>query len=268
MGCGRRESTSFEAGKTIVVLGRSGGGTGGGTGAGTGGSGGGFTGGGSGGGGGVGGGIGGGLTGGGASGGGGGGGGSSSCSGLDAIACRARPDCAADFCITCDCNPRYAQCRGLNEAPFQCPEVDCVTPLCCSTQAQCPTFPTTCAPPGTPPGCGICDMSPGTCQTDSACGAGFICEPRQCGCLGQRDCVPGCSANNPCGLGFECNHNRCTEKECALDNECPPTFECRIGHVGGFCRRRICTTDQECGDGFCVEGTCFEGLGECRGPVP
>jgi hypothetical protein len=53
-----------------------------------------------------------------------------------------------------------------------------------------------------------------------------------------------------------------------LDTECPSTFECRVGHVAGFCRRRVCTDDVECGDGFCVEGTCYESLGVCRGPVP
>lgn len=260
VGCGRQVLDRFEGGKTIVVA-RSGGGTGGGT---TGG--GGSTGGGGGGGGG--GGAGGGLTGGGLGGGGGGGGGSSSCAGLDAAACRARPDCEADFCLYCSCTPAFQQCRGKNEAPFHCLEVDCVTPACCRSQADCSSFPSTCAPPGTPHGCGVCNVDPSTCTSDSSCAPGFICEPRTCGCLGQTDCVPGCGPNNPCDVGSECLSNRCQPRECMLDGDCPPTFECRVGHVAGFCRRRLCTTDLECGDGFCVEGTCFEAIGECRGPVP
>ncbi|MFT3710784.1 MAG: hypothetical protein QM817_24435 [Archangium sp.] len=258
IGCGREVGARLEAGKTIVVA-RSGGGSGGGAGGGGGGGGTGGS---------LGGGTGGSLGGGTGGSAGGGGGGGSSCHGLGVEDCRKLPDCAPDFCTTCTCTPTYEQCRSLNELPFQCPMVDCITPQCCADQSQCSTFPSTCSPPGSPPGCGVCDTSPSTCTSDSSCGSGFICQPRVCGCLGQTDCVPGCGPNNPCGVGEVCSFNRCQPKECMLDSECPSTFECRVGHVAGFCRRRVCTDDVECGDGFCVEGTCYEALGECRGPVP
>lgn len=240
-----------------------GGGAGGGLGGGLGGGAGGGLGGGAGGGlgGGVGGGAGGGL-------GGGGGGGGASCAGLSVEACRARPDCAADFCLLCTCTPNFQGCRGVTEQPASCPEVECVQPQCCGVDSSCPSS-ATCAPPGTPYSCGICSPQPGTCTVDQDCVAFpvvHICEPIGCSCTAQRECVPGCGPSSPCAEGTTCNAStgRCQAIPCATDANCPSTFGCS----SGVCVRKACTSDLQCGDGFCVNGGCYEGQGTCRYPVP
>jgi hypothetical protein len=241
-------------------VGGGGGGTAGGVGGGAGGGAGGGLGGG------VGGGPGGGVGGG--PGGGAGGGGGASCAGLSADACRARADCAADFCLLCTCTPRYEGCRRVSEAPAQCPQVECAQPLCCASDAACQPS-ATCAPQGTPQGCGICNPQLSLCATDQDCVA-FpvvnICEPVPCSCSAARQCVPGCGPSSPCAQGTTCNATtgRCQAIPCASDANCPLTFGCS----SGVCVRKACSTDTQCGDGFCVNGACHEGLGECRSPVP
>jgi len=132
---------------------------------------------------------------GGGAGGGAGGGGGLSCGGLSLEACRARTDCVADTCYACSCEPQFKGCRSPADPPFQCPALGCAQPQCCAAQGDC-TAPATCAPPGTPYGCGAC---------------------------------------NP---------------------------------EAGACARRTCAADTDCRDGYCVNGECFAGQGECRLPVP
>lgn len=193
----------------------------------------------------------------------GGGGGGSTCPGLSVDACRARSDCAADFCFQCSCTPQFEGCRPITAQPFDCPQLGCASPLCCQTGAQCGSS-GDCAPPGTRWGCGFCDGQPSTCANDTGCGTSGICEPRQCGCSGETDCVPGCGPTNPCLTGTTCTGKRCQPSSCSSSTSCPSGFDCQ----GGLCARRSCTRDLDCGDGFCVTGLCSEGWGECRGPVP
>lgn len=242
------------------------GGTGGGSGGGAmgGGAGGGSTGGG------VGGGAGGGSTGGGVGGGaGGGGGGGASCASLGVEACRARTDCAADFCFLCTCTPRFEGCRGVNEAPHDCPALGCLQPACCQTPQDCASIGGVCVAPGTPfSGCGVCNPQPGTCVTDADCGmgTGLICEPITCSCMGQRQCVAGCGPGAPCPQGTTCNANtgRCQVIQCNGPTDCPSTFFCS----SGVCLRKPCTVDGQCGDGFCVNHECYDGWGQCQVAVP
>jgi hypothetical protein len=37
--------------------------------------------------------------------------------------------------------------------------------------------------------------------------------------------------------------------------------------AAGACERQPCSTDGECGTGFCVMGGCYDTLGTC-GPIP
>lgn len=202
-------------------------------------------------------------------GGGAGGGGASTCAGLMVEACRARPDCAADFCFICSCTPRYEGCRGVNELPHACPDVECLQPECCDSQGDC-TAPAMCAVPGTPPGCGgACNPLPGGCLSDSDCIAFptvSICEPIACSCYAQRECVPGCGPSSPCEQGTTCNATtgRCQVQSCVTSSDCPGPFTCSAG----ACLRKPCVVDSQCGDGFCVLLQCYEGLGVCRFPMP
>lgn len=210
---------------------------------------------------------------GGAGGGGGGGGGSldgggaSTCHGLALDACRARPDCVADFCFICTCTPRYEGCRGVDDVPHGCPPVECVQPECCKTSQDC-TAPALCAAPGTHPTCGACNPQPGSCNSDSDCLAFptvSICEPIPCSCSHQRHCVPGCNPHH-CAQGTVCNAitGRCEPLTCNTSGDCPGPFAC----ISGLCVRKPCAVDSDCGDGFCVMNACFEGYGECQWPLP
>ncbi len=186
-----------------------------------------------------------------------------SCSGLGVEACRLDAACEPDFCRACSCQPNFKGCRAKTDAPFDCPALGCPSPVCCQASAECQAI-GTCAPPGTPFGCGACNNQPDTCTDDASCPADAVCDPRPCACSGQRDCRPGCGVNNPCAAGTTCTAKRCVPLACTSSATCPGTFAC----LNGQCARRTCTTDLQCGDGFCVDGTCFEGLGECRTPMP
>lgn len=198
-----------------------------------------------------------------------GGGSSSGCSGLDETTCRLRPGCVAERCFTCSCTPSYNGCRGINEAQLACPLVDCITPQCCRAQSAC-TNGGVCAPQGTPHSCGACNIDPGDCTEDSTCGAGDICAPIACSCNSAQRCTAGCNSDQNCPDGQRCSngaHPRCVPKQCATPSDCGPGFDCQAA----MCVRRSCNVDLDCGPAdaaFCVLGTCYRGLGECRLPVP
>jgi hypothetical protein len=55
---------------------------------------------------------------------------------------------------------------------------------------------------------------------------------------------------------------------CQSDGDCPKYFHCFIGGVDEQrCVRNTCKADLDCGDGFCVDGNCYDGLGVCS-PIP
>jgi hypothetical protein len=153
---------------------------------------------------------------------------------------------------------------------LDCPQVGCPQPLCCRDGNECNTG-ATCAPPGTPLGCGACNVEPGDCTDDAVCAADQICGPIQCSCNAAKRCAPGCTPNTVCGEGLECSggsHPRCVTKHCTFASDCAPAgFNC----INMRCVRRACMADAECGpqgSAFCIGGECYRGLGECRLPVP
>src|SRR5687767_3267334 len=81
-------------------------------------------------------------------------------------------------CLECSCDPVFEGCRAPEAPVTDCPDLGCPQPLCCQSDADCAGGGTTCAPPGTDPGCGVCFPDPGNCATDEDCTvAGEICEP-------------------------------------------------------------------------------------------
>jgi hypothetical protein len=82
-------------------------------------------------------------------------------------------------------------------------------------------------------------------------------------------CTNGCTADTDCAQGQRCAtgaHPRCVPLDC-ISAPCPLGFEC--GNV--TCFRKQCTTDSDCGAAgalFCVEGLCYDSLGQCMTPPP
>ena len=188
------------------------------------------------------------------------------CSTLTLAQCRLRADCAVDTCWVCTCEPEFEGCRDASDPPYDCPDLGCMQPLCCQSQAECNAPGGVYAAPGTPNACGMCDPFPGDCAADGDCAAGSICEPVPCSCNGALRCVPGCAQPTDCGPGATCaagDHPRCEPVACDAQNPCPPDFDC----LAGACARRLCTSDLEC-DHYCVMGGCYPGYGECRMPPP
>lgn len=195
----------------------------------------------------------------------------SACQGLDERTCRHTAGCAVDSCFACTCTEAYAGCRDAAEPPAHCPDYGCASPICCHTTADCGGSGATCAPPGTPMGCGICTPDPqGGCAGDADCPSGQMCRLGSgCSCSGPRQCVAGCARDADCAEGESCDGlHHCVASACVGDADCPTSFRCSAG----VCARRTCgTADTDCdplGGSSCVEGLCYSGLGECRMPVP
>jgi hypothetical protein len=192
----------------------------------------------------------------------GGGGSSPECSGLALAECRLAEACQPDLCEGCSCTPQYRGCLAAFADPPACPALGCPSPLCCGAQADCIET-TSCAAPGSDFPCGSCNQDPGNCTDDAMCGATMICEPIACSCDGNKACVQGCIADRDCTEDQACDlaTARCVARPCADDAGCPDNFRC----IAGSCARTTCSDDLDC-DGFCVEGSCFDGRGECRLP--
>lgn len=75
--------------------------------------------------------------------------------------------------------------------------------------------------------------------------------------------MAGCDAAHPCADAFSAcaASQRCEARTCASDAECTmPNAACNSGH----CQRRPCSADTECSaGGRCVNGRCYEALGQC-----
>jgi hypothetical protein len=188
------------------------------------------------------------------------------CEGLTLSECRLRDGCVADTCFICTCAPVFEQCRRAAEPVFECPQLGCAQPLCCQEESQCQAMNGQCAAPGAPFVCGMCNPETGDCGADSDCGNGDICEPIPCSCQGESACVAGCGTGTDCDPGLVCSggaHPRCVPAVCSASQPCPPNFDCQVGQ----CARRVCSDDLLC-DGYCVEGRCYDALGECLPMAP
>lgn len=138
----------------------------------------------------------------------------------------------------------------------------------CRTIADCKIGLETCAPPGSPTGCGTCFMPPSQCTTDAECGGTMICETAHCACNGEKSCVEGCTSSAACGVGESCDaDHRCHPVVCAQQIDCPVNFLCPP-ILSARCERRACKVDPECDVGYCVEGACYDVPGSCAAPVP
>ncbi len=193
------------------------------------------------------------------------------CGGLDLADCRRTEGCIADVCPSCNCDLSYRGCLAADTEPAACPDLACPSQRCCRSGADCAGE--LCVNPDEFRCGGACNPQPGNCAVDADCnadraGAGgpAICEPIRCACSGApRACVPGCITSDDCDQGQTCTvaTGRCQPTACSAAAPCPLDFDC----TAGACQRRSCTSDVAC-DGYCVEGLCRGGLGECQLPQP
>ena len=122
----------------------------------------------------------------------------------------------------------------------------------------------------------LCNGMPDTsfdpvCTTDSDCpNMNEICDSALCivphgGAQTPPHCRAGCTTNADCGPGFACSAtHHCDAAACTIDADCGSgNFMCAAGQ----CSRKACTMDSECAN-FCVNGSCWANLGECKPAVP
>ena len=163
--------------------------------------------------------------------------------------------------LACACN---SQTRTQAQKPYSAgschSDADCDTSagMVCWSEATATTL--SC---GARCGCTCPQRSDaGTCAVDSDCqtlGPTVICEKDPC--CGEMVCGQGCADDSTCGAGFACDaSHRCVAAPCQADSGCPTNFVC-----AGTCLRRTCTTDADC-PGYCLEGACYDHLGDCTLP--
>jgi len=123
--------------------------------------------------------------------------------------------------------------------------------------------------------CGACQIPDAPCVDQSECDIGLLCVPFVAACA----CDPSamhCVSIVPCGSDSDCEDTDfCDEGTCAARTcdgqmfDCPAFFDCvPDAETDDHCVRHPCVSDDECSGGFCVEGRCFDSLGECSPPAP
>jgi len=121
----------------------------------------------------------------------------------------------------------------------------------CRYSDDCDRFDSQCLEPGGVLGCGYCVYDhPFQRTSDDDCSGEDVC---------RRYVVP-CQGESCDGDGH------CSAVACTTDADCMTHFDCAIAGdaSSGICERRICSRDDECNDGFCVERKCYHQLGRCE----
>ncbi|HZS42112.1 MAG TPA: hypothetical protein VFF06_35025 [Polyangia bacterium] len=108
------------------------------------------------------------------------------CFTLGEALCKARFDCAADYCVLCSCTPQFNGCRDMLTPPKPCPTPTCAPPGCCRAINDCPPSMFFCAPPEPAPMNVAC---PPPCADNLQCNASGQCERQPC--AHDADCLKG-----------------------------------------------------------------------------
>ena len=125
-------------------------------------------------------------------------------------------------------------------------DCDAATPLCLRYLGDC------CYASGTPSfACAA------ACTDNAQCGEGKRCRADQVGC-----------EPIPCNAGFACPAHTTCHPEVMVGAPICLTASCNPLELEHGCVRQTCTSDSDCGGGFCVDERCFDTLGDCQGPVP
>ena len=114
---------------------------------------------------------------------------------------------------------------------------------------------------------GFCPME---CENDAACGASQVCVELNNGSCSQcreRCTATSCSRWETCGDDGHCRPQRCDEGYvCPVGSTCVPGGVDDVDSHG--CASVPCTSDDDCGCGACVFGSCALGPGRCEPPRP
>lgn len=140
-------------------------------------------------------------------------------------------------------------------------------PGTCHNDADCGDPLLLCFHPGEA-NCGPCQADPMECTEDAQC-TPDVCETFAliCACSGDvgHECRPACTPDT-CPEDKVCDEGtgHCVYVSCDGGPACPPLHDCVPGSGGNDCVRWDCAADAECDGGFCVEGRCYDQLGNCE----
>jgi hypothetical protein len=168
-------------------------------------------------------------------------------------ACRDSGDCSGDK----GCAPPVSPLEWGPVCGIGCgPMMQCVDDSSCPAEAPlCLGYLEICCGPVDP----LSTRCSAACTDDAACGEGWRCRADQRGC----EAVP-------CTDGYTCPaHTECDEPNAFVVEGCSAPQGCPEGAEAHGCVRDVCERDGDCDSGGkCVWGLCYEGFGECMGPVP
>ncbi len=105
-----------------------------------------------------------------------------------------------------------------------------------------------------------------SCTTDAECEAG-VCrqtspKPACSTAGGSLFCSPPCRVDADCPPQDACTSNgHCAARPCST---CPPYLSCVGGSLTGLCAAKICQSDGDCTQGYCVQGSCQGSPGVCE----
>ncbi len=158
----------------------------------------------------------------------------------------------------------FAACGGSGSGDDECRSTaDCTGELECSGVNDGPV-------------CGIAPLE--QCSSDADCGPGnchAVFDPCSFDHVGS-ECGEPCIDGMSCDEGFLCDQGHCIAQPCDAGFACAGREECDPGRIAGTapvfdrhhgCFAVACTTDDECGERFCVNGSCQDDVGTCVVPV-
>ena len=117
---------------------------------------------------------------------------------------------------------------------------------------------------------GMEEVTPVACSDTEPCAGALVCETSAAGCgfSAGAVCVEPCPAR-PCSEDETCGDDGvCAPTACADGFTCPAHTHCAEAGDAHGCARDACAADSDCNAGHCVNGRCFDDLGECDWVAP
>jgi hypothetical protein len=126
----------------------------------------------------------------------------------------------------------------------------------------------------------VCGIAPREeCASDAECFGGSVCQavldPCSADGIGSA-CEQPCNGDADCGETFTCDAGHCIAVPCDAGFMCAGREACEPSRITSAtpvfdrhhgCFAVACSTDDECGERFCVNGTCQDDTGSCVEPL-